>query len=467
MKDALVEQIAGNLAPMTPVRGEEKTWLLEDRMRHYGVPAVSFAVIDQGRMAVAAAFGTRVRDESSAAVDPQSLFQAASMSKPLAALAIMRAVETGRFDLDRDINRYLRSWRIPDSPLTSERPVTLRRILSHTAGLTVWGFGGYEPGQTLPSLPQVLSGLPPANSPPVVVDVEPGTVARYSGGGTTIAQLALEESYGESFERILAREVLKPLGMESSTFAQPLPLAREGNAAVGHDWDGNPLPGRWHVYSEAAAAGLWTTAADYLRFLLCLQRSHNGSTEQLISPATAREIATVPPGGSMFGLGPKIIGRGRARRFQHGGSNAGYKCGSNAFLDGSRGAVVLTNGDNGAALAEEVFISIARVFDWPDYLRAPREKTHLGTAELEARVGAYRLDPGAAFEELVISRDGGVLNYRLGTLPGRPLFAETATRFFSPDSLYDVQFRLDDRGRTVAMDVLDGDRVVLHATKVD
>jgi CubicO group peptidase (beta-lactamase class C family) len=466
MKESGLEQIIRSLCYLTPVVGEDVAWSLEERMRHYGVSAVSMAVIDQGELAVAAEFGVLERG-GAAAVTPESLFQAASMSKPVAALALMRAVEQGRFDLDRSVNDYLRSWRIPENDLTRTRPVTLRHILSHTSGLTVWGFGGYAAGAPLPTLPQLLSGQPPANSPPVYVDTLPGTLERYSGGGTTIAQLALEESYGEPFDVILAREVLGPLGMELSTFAQPLPTDRARNAVSGHDWNGELIQGHWHTFPEQAAAGLWTTAAEYARCLMSLQRAYGGQTGEVISPASAAAMAVVPPGGKVFGLGPKIIGNGRARRFQHGGSNVGYKCGSNAFLDGSRGAVVFTNSDNGTGLAEEIFMAISRVYDWPDYRRAPRIKAELSERRLDAYAGTYDLDPGAAFPALEIDREGRTLHYSMGMLPRRPIFAETDTRFFSPESLFDMRFTLNPAGRATIVEVLDGDRVVLRATRAD
>lgn len=459
-----IDQVIRNLCHLTPVVGEDVAWTLEERMRTYRVSAVSIAVIDNGKLAAAGEFGVKERGRPEP-VNSGSLFQAASMSKPVAALAILRAVEQGRLDLDSPVNRFLRQWQIPDNDFTRHTPVTLRHILSHTAGLTVWGFGGYPDGSVLPTLPQLLSGEPPANSPQVFVDTLPGTLRRYSGGGTTIAQLALEESYGEPFDVILAREVLGRVGMYVSTFAQPLPEHRASNAVSGHDWSGQPVPGRWHSFPEQAAAGLWTTAADYARCLISLQRAYGGEDGEVISPASAAAMATIPPGGDSFGLGPKIIGHGRARRFQHGGSNTGYKCGSNAFLDGSRGAVVLTNSDNGSGLAEEVFMAIARVYDWPDYRREPRRKAILSDQQLDACTGTYALDPGSPFPGIEIDRDATTLHYSMGPFPRRPIFAETDRRFFSPESLYDIVFSFAADGRATTIEVLDGGQVILRATR--
>lgn len=433
-------------------------------MAHHGVPGVAIAVIDDGRLDWTGGFGVADRGRGMG-VDANTLFQAASMSKPVAAAAVLRAVDQGRFELDAPVNGYLSSWRIPENELTCQRPVTLRQILSHTAGLTVWGFGGYPPGTPLPTLPQVLDGRLPANSPPVFADTLPGTLERYSGGGTTVAQLAVEESYGQPYHEILAEQVLEPLGMADSTFAQPLPAGLAGRTAAGHGWDGRRVEGGWHVYPEQAAAGLWTTAADYARFLIALQQSFLGAPGALLEAQTARQMVQIPPGGQSFGLGPKVIGRGLARRFQHGGSNVGYICGSNAFLDGSRGVVVLTNSDAGAGLAEEIIVAVASVYQWPDYLRPPRHRRPL-TADAACRyAGRYVLGAGAPFAAVEIESEGSRLVYRMGPLPPRPLHSETSTRFFSPDTAYDVVFELDGDGVAESLLVLDGERVVLHGMR--
>lgn len=435
-------------------------------MAHYGVPAVSIAVIDGGELAWAGGFG--IADcRGGTAVDEHTLFQAASMSKPVAAFAILRAVDAGPFDLDAPVNDYLSSWKIPENEFTRQVPVTLRHILSHTGGLTVWGFPGYRTGSPLPTLSQVLSGSPPANSPPVLVDTLPGSVERYSGGGTTIAQLALEEGIGKAYEEILREWVLEPLGMFESTFEQPLPESLMNRAAVGHDRDGNPVDGGWHTYPEKAAAGLWTTAADYARFLVGLQRAYLGKPVALLHPNTAQALATVPSGGRSFGLGPKVIGVGRARRFQHGGSNAGYICGSNAFMDGTRGVAVLTNSDAGAILAEEIIAAVATVYGWPDYLRGPRCYRPLSAREASRYTGRYTLGPSAPFSEAEVQFEGDRLIYRVGSLPPRALLAETADRFFSPESRYDTAFRIDNAGGVTGLVVMDDDRVILEGTKAD
>lgn len=465
MANARLDAVINGLTHLTPIAGAVPNWSLAARMRRHAVPAISFAVIDEGEVALTAAFGV-MSAGTDTPVRADTLFQAASMSKPVTAMAVLRAVEQGRLDLDRDVNDYLSAWQVPESPFAQDAPVTLRGILSHTAGLSGWGFEGYAVDQPRPDTIGVLRGVPPANSPPVVLERPPGTAQRYSGGGTTIAQLVLETCYEAPFDQILAREVLQPIGMHDSTFAQPLPLERAANAASGHDYAGRPMNGRWHVFPEQAAAGLWTTAGDYARWLIALQRAWNGRSDQILSPAAARAMGTLPAASEVFGLGPKIIGRGRARRFQHGGSNVGYKCGSNAFLDGSRGAVVLTNADGGTQLAEEVFVAIARAFDWPDYLRPARTPLTLTAADRARYAGVYQLGPDAPFAQVEIADERDALVYRMGGMPGGPIHAASATSFFSTGSLFDIEFGFGGSGAAETVSVRDDGRVILFGTRI-
>lgn len=335
---------------------------LERRMMHYHVPGVSLAVIEGGRIEWARAYGVAQAGGTRAA-DTTTLFQAASISKVVTTTAALRLVERRRLELDRDINERLAEWQVPASPHTRGQKVTLRRILTHTSGLTVGGFAGYEPGQPLPTLIQVLNGTPPANSPPVRTDTVPGSVQRYSGGGFTVAQLAIAKAYGMPFGRAAEELVLRPAGMVHSTFRQPLPAAMEAGAASGHGADGSVVPGRWRVHPEQAAAGLWSTPSDLARLAIALQRAAAGQNASLLSPELAREMLSPQAGPS--GLGFVVTGDGDRRIFRHSGSNTGFRARMVAFVNGGRGAVVMTNGDGGTELIDEIFESIARAYAWP------------------------------------------------------------------------------------------------------
>lgn len=230
------------------------------------VPGVSIAVIHDGKIEWANGYG--VVSLGGAPVTPETLFQAASISKPLTAMAVMHLVQTGKLNLDTDVNLYLKSWKIPSNSFTEKTKITLRELLSHTAGMTVHGFPGYASDATLPTLLQVLNGAKPANSPAIYADIAPGSEWRYSGGGFVIAQQLLLDTTGKPFPAFMKETVLIPAGMSHSTYEQPLPRSRMTEAAMPYRSNGQPTPGGPHVYPEMSAAGLWTTPSDLAHFAL-------------------------------------------------------------------------------------------------------------------------------------------------------------------------------------------------------
>ena len=185
------------------------------------------ALIRDYRVVWEAAVGLADREEGKKAT-AETLFQAGSISKPVTAAALLREAQKGTFRLDVDVNDYLKSWKLPANELTAREKVTLERILSHGAGLTVHGFPGYAAGEAVPTVPQVLDGAPPANTAPVRVDLVPGSRWRYSGGGYTIAQLAMSDTLGQAFPDLMRTLCLAPAGMSLSTYEQPLPASRLG-----------------------------------------------------------------------------------------------------------------------------------------------------------------------------------------------------------------------------------------------
>jgi CubicO group peptidase (beta-lactamase class C family) len=257
----------------------ERTYTILERMRHHHVPGMSIAVINGGKIEWAGAYGV-TEFGGTVPVDTGTLFQAGSISKPVAAMGALKLVEQGRLALDDDVNTRLLSWKVPDAPAANGKKVTLRELLSHSAGLTVHGFPGYEMGKPVPTIVQVLDGTPPANTAAVRIDTEPGTIWRYSGGGITVMQLLMEDVTHEPFAAYMQRAVLGPIGMRQSTYEQPLPPARARRAASGHEQTDTPVPGRFHVYPEMAAAGLWTTPSDLARWAMEVQRAGRGESSR-------------------------------------------------------------------------------------------------------------------------------------------------------------------------------------------
>ncbi|HEX5461551.1 MAG TPA: serine hydrolase domain-containing protein [Steroidobacteraceae bacterium] len=386
-----IGDVADRELPIVILKGHPQQYgRLSDLMRRDHVPAISVAVIHDGAIEWAKGFGvTRIGGPP---VTSDTLFEAGSISKPVTALEVLRLVQAGRLALDADVNGYLKTWRIPANSFTQRKAVTLRELLSHTAGVTVHGFGGYEAGQPLPTLPEVLNGTSPANSPPIRVDQVPGTAWRYSGGGYVITEQLLEDVTGQPFAKLMHDGVLEPLGMSHSTFDQPLPDALRSDVALPYHADGTPIAGGPHVYPEQSAAGLWTTPSDLARFALSISEDLRRGSQGIISGAMARVMVT--PVLEHYGLGLEICGITSRPCFSHGGVDAGYESFMISYDDGRDGAVVMTDGEGGMRLAMSVIRTLAHDLSWPDWAPAVRQVVPLNATAFDRFAGAYKMQDG-------------------------------------------------------------------------
>ena len=349
-------------------------------LKQFNVPGISIAVIND--FAIEWARGYGVADiETGAPVTVDTLFQAASISKPVAAMASMKAVEDGRFALDQDVNTILTSWKLPGDGHTSSQPVTPRSLMSHTSGTgDGFGFPGYAPGAPLPTTINILDGQPPSNRPQVSLERAPLTGYKYSGGGVMIQELALSDAVGRPFVTIAHEWVLQPIGMTNSTYEQPLPAARERQAARAHNRTGARMGDPWHVYPEHAAAGLWTTPTDLAKFVIEVQTTlaggaaGKGRSRRVLTRESMLEMVS-PVGVGPFAVGFQIAKEGEGWYFSHGGSNWGFQC----HLSGHRlkgyGLVIMTNGDNGGALMQELRKRIQQAYKW-DVFDQPIPRTY-------------------------------------------------------------------------------------------
>jgi len=331
-------------------------------MEFHQVPGVSVAVIKDFRLAYVEAHGvtSKVTREP---VTERTLFQAASLSKAVSSAGVMTLVQDGTVSLDRDVNDYLTSWRVPYNALQATEKVTLRRLLSMTAGTTVRGFRGYRYTESVPTLLQILNGQPPANSAPIVVDRVPGTEFRYSGGGYLVAQQAVMDVTGTAFPQFMRERVLAPAGMEHSSYQQPLPDSLVGMAASGYYADGTAVPGGHHIYPEIAAGGLWTTPTDLAGFLIELQRALRGESQRVLRQESVAEL--LRPLRSDYALGLALAFRGRQLYFHHEGANDGFRCAMLFHATSGDGAIVMTNSDHGLELSEAIFRVIGKRERWP------------------------------------------------------------------------------------------------------
>lgn len=402
----------GLLAALQIAGRPTETFTIAERMQRYAVPGAAVAVVDDGEISWAGGYGVR-RAGSSDAVHASTLFQAASISKAVSAIAVLALVEAGDLDLDADVNSVLRGWRLPASEHTATQPVTLRHLLSHTAGTSMPGFPGYPAGSELPDLPSILSGTGGANTPDVHSFTVPGTVTQYSGGGTTIVQMIVTEVTGRTFDELVRDLVLTPFGMVDSGFDQPLAPARRGRAAVAHDDAGNPVPGDHHVYPELQAAGLWTTVVDLARWVIGVQQILRGDRQGPISQQMA-EVMITELGDGPFGLGPEMGGEGELRRFGHSGGNEGFRSQVDGLVHRPVGAAILTNANGGTTLTGEIRRAVAAEYGWGPMGAPPLELADVDPSLLASYAGSYvgpfdrpmklRFEDGALFSPAAYGR---------------------------------------------------------------
>jgi CubicO group peptidase (beta-lactamase class C family) len=343
----------GELAPLS----------LDAAMQKAGVPGLSVAVIRDFAIHWTRGYG-KADVVSGKAVTPDTLFQAASISKPVAAMAVLKAAQDGQLDLDQDVNRYLTSWKVPASEHTATQPVTLRGLMSHTSGTDDgFGFPGYKPAAPVPTLVQILNGQPPSNVKAVLIGRPPLTAFKYSGGGVTLVQLLMTDVFKRPFPDLMREKVLAPIGMSESAYEQPLSADRDRTAARAHDRTGAARDVKWHVYPELAAAGLWTTAPDLARFGIELQKSLQGKSNRVLSRVMAMEMAT-PVGVGPFAIGMQIAKTGEGWYLSHGGSNWGFQCLLIVHKSKGYGFAAMANSDSGGRLIGELQQRIAAAYKW-------------------------------------------------------------------------------------------------------
>ena len=441
-------------------------WSLQERMAHHKVPGVAIAVLEDGVVVHAAGYGLRqaaTRD----AVDADTLFSVGSISKVIAATTTLRLVAQGRIALDRDVNHYLKSWRVPPAPEIADPVVTMRMLLSHTSGLSVHGFEDYLPGEALPTLVETLDGKPPAKNEPVRLQREPGTLCDYSGGGVMVEQQVIEDVTGMPLATAARAQVFDPIGMRRSTFENPLPAAH-GNIAKAHDEAGRPtaLPRGWQAFPEQAASGLWTSANDLGAFVAAVIKSYRGTGTLLPRTIATQMVTEVSP--CPFGLGPELSGAGATRRFVHNGDNDSYHAAFEGYLESGDGFVILTNGKNSKQLRGEIRNALSDVlghgvkplirtiaFD----LRAPPYADYAGAYRIDDDVPMdfrRKLADSFGFDALEVRLTEGTMTVSVDDEDGpesSPLLPLTPARFIAPRFGIELEFHRDAHGSVRAVSI--------------
>jgi len=387
-----ISRIENGLQPNLQIQGAAiPNYNIEARMRELGISGVSIAVINEGQLEWARGYGIADSMENRP-VTTETMFLAGSISKPVTALRAHQLSEDGRINLDRDVNEYLTSWKLPENEFTENEKVTTRRILNHTAGLTAWGFPGYDKGDTIPTVREVLDGK--GNTEPVRVYQVPGEGWQYSGGGYTLMQLMITDVERKTFPELMQSAVLAPLGMTASTFENPLPEKYHAIAATGYRTDGSEVEGKWPIYPEMAAAGLWTTASQLALYAKEVQQIYQSQQDGLLKASTVNEMLT--PGMNDWGLGPVLT----EHTFGHDGADEGFRANLIAWKEHAVAVVIMLNSDN-ASIIQEINLSIAQEYGLPGVEPVERVLHPLSTQALQRFTGKYKI-PDLGEVEMVI-----------------------------------------------------------------
>lgn len=415
------------------------------------IPGLSIAVIDSGRVVLSRGYGVTKRGGSP--VTESTLFQAGSISKPVAAIAAMRMVARGALQLDRDVNEQLVSWKVRDTSVAAGEKVTMRLLLSHQAGLNVHGFPGYALTEPMPTAVQVLDGVKPANTPAVRIEGKPGARWRYSGGGYTILQVLMSDVARQPFAELMQAEVLTPAGMSASTFVQPLPATHSARAATGHYQDGSAVEGGWHAYPEMAAAGLWTTASDLARVAIAMQDAMRRVPNAILPGEVAEQMLSYQR-NDFQGLGFALKGNNRRLEFSHNGRDEGFDASLSATVATRQGVVIMINANDNSGAIDRIRTMVARLYGWPNERAAPvaPQAVSVSAEVLSAVSGRYEFRNN---QMLSLEALDGRLSQMVDGHPDEEFVAVGMDRFVRTDGAVQLQFVRDAAGRVTGFDARD------------
>lgn len=443
-------QIEAELHPMVEIAGEPLESLAE-RMARLGIAQASVAVYRDGALDWAAAYGKNA--------DTETLFQAASMSKVVAATGIATLAKQRGVSLDADITADLEGIDLAALNPGSV-PITLRGLLSHTNGATVRGFPGYPDAADLPTNFEVVAGSERSNTPPVVIEADGVGTFSYSGGGFQLAQLWAEQVSGESFAELMQRLVLEPVGMKRSTFAQPLTaeFVAAGNIGPAYAGDGSPVPGGWHTYPEQAAAGLWTTPTDFGRFVMALISAAKGDAGAGLDPAVVAEV--IRPVADKYGLGVGVEVKDGITVLRHAGGNEGYRCYFEAFLEPGDAIITMSGSPRGMGFIADITRTAKRVYGWPVSAPTVVERFAMEDEALAVFAGRYLLPDGERSVEVFAAPPN--LSVRTPNGTRATLVPIAADLFIDPDDGQEIRFATGEDGR---MTLAAGEMILTRATQ--
>jgi CubicO group peptidase (beta-lactamase class C family) len=433
-----------------------------ERMQFYKVPSVSIALINNGKIEWAKSYGF-ADIEGKRPANANTIYQVASISKSVNSLGIMRLVKNGKLSFSEDIRNYLKTWNFPDNEFSKGRTITLKNLLSHTAGLSVHGFVGYSSTDSIPTINQILDGKRPANNEPIKPIFPPGEHFEYSGGGSAVIRKILDDNISNNYDSLMETLVLKPLGMTNSTFSQPL-KSNYNNYAFAYDKDMRPLKGNFYIYPEQTAGGLWSTATDIAKFILSIQTSLNDNKTTILDKNTAVEMLT--PILDSYALGFGIDEKGGEKYFWHEGESYGYRSIYYGSFTTGKGVVILTNSypDNGKSLIYEILHSAASAYDWKDFYKPILKKLIIVPDTL---LSSYAGEYNCENPELKISIIKTNSTLELTARRSERMYAIGLDTFFiasSPND-YCVFSSSKNNGIIDTFEVIQGTKVVIKAIK--
>ena len=433
-----------------------------DRMKFYKIPSVSIAVINNGKIEWTKTYGY-ADIEMKRLANKTTLYQVASITKSVNGLGIMKLVQDGKLSLTNDIRNYLKTWTFPDNELSKNKTITLKNLLSHTAGLSVHGFIGYTVNDTLPTINQILNGEKPANNEPIKPIYPINEHFEYSGGGYIVIRKILDDNISFNYDSLMTAVVLKPLKMTNSTFSQPLSFGYK-NYAYGTDKEMQTLKGNYYIYPEQSAGGLWATATDIAKFVLSIQNNLKGSPNSLINKSLTDEMLT--PVLNNYALGFGIVEKGGEKYFWHEGESYGYNSLYYGSFKTGKGVVILTNAypSNGQPFIQELLNSVATAYSWKNFYNPTKKKLAFVPDTLLAKyIGDYYSENPQM--KISITRNSNQLE--LTARRPEKMYATKPDTFFLASSPNDncVFSSSKNDGNIDSFEVIQNGKTIIKATK--
>jgi CubicO group peptidase (beta-lactamase class C family) len=436
---AKIKEVESNITGPIIINNE-KANTIDERMAKYNIKGLSIAVIHNYKIAWAKGYGWADVEEKKP-VTTQTLFEPGSISKTLNAVGILKLVQDKKLDLNTDINTYLTSWKFPYDSISKSKKITLTHILTHHGGLSVHGFPGHDIKGPIPTIYEVLDGKQPSFTPAVRSEFEPDLKFQYSGGGTSISQVILTDITKQAYEVWMFDNVLKPIGMLNSTYAQPPSKEKQILCASAYNRDGTAVQNKFHVYPEQAAAGLWMTPSDLANYIIDMQLAYKGNASKVLN-ADMVKLHLTPYRNSEAAMGTFIQNLDGAKYFEHSAGNDGF-CGEFiGSLEDGNGVVIFLNTDN-FKIIPEIVNSVAKAYQWKNYYREPQQKNSIVVADslIKSYEGVYLFDDQFA----VIGKSNNTYHFYTDGIKAKMHFTSN-TCFFNEEFQAVKEFIKDKNG---------------------